>query len=219
LLKTENFGSLWVQKTNESFNEIYSIFFINDLLGFAVGAGVNANIQKTVDGGETWTSQGFSGTLSSVFFVNENVGYIVGSSGIMRKTTDGGSNWSLLNTTTDNGLSDLFFINDSIGYVIGTNGTILKTPADTTSLSTSIINPSYNSSVNYFIIYPNPASNIIYSDMFSDAFYQIYDINGQLFSSGFSRNNSLNISNLTSGFYFIKVIKENKIFYTKFLKN
>ncbi len=65
------------------------------------------------------------------------------------------------------------------------------------------------------IIYPNPASDKLYIDAFtynpSDLSVQIADITGKtvLESGTLSQNQSINISSLESGFYFVKISGKN----------
>ena len=67
-------------------------------------------------------------TLQSVCFIDNNTGYAVGWLGTIIKTTDGGSNWSILNSGTLNYLSAVQFPLDAqTGYAVGNKGSILKT--------------------------------------------------------------------------------------------
>lgn len=80
---------------------------------------------------QSWTAS-TSGTVNyeGVFFTDSNTGYIVGhdGSGVIRKTTDGGLNWTTLTSGTSNALYAAHFSGSgSTGYVVGQNGTIRKT--------------------------------------------------------------------------------------------
>jgi hypothetical protein len=71
-----------------------SIYFINELTGWAMGAinsnGANGVIIKTTDGGNTWLNQECpsASTISNLFILDESTGWAVGD-GIF-KTSDGG---------------------------------------------------------------------------------------------------------------------------------
>lgn len=49
------------------------------------------------------------------------------SGGALRKSTDGGANWTTQTPGTSAMLFKLFFLNPSQGYVVGDLGTLLKT--------------------------------------------------------------------------------------------
>jgi photosystem II stability/assembly factor-like uncharacterized protein len=90
LYKTINGGEDWIDISLGSPEWIFSIYFTSENIGYATGWG--GEIDKTTDGGESWTNQYFgSNAFYSVFFTNENVGYVVGSYGTILKTTNGGS--------------------------------------------------------------------------------------------------------------------------------
>src|SRR5438552_6393544 len=54
LLKTIDGGALWIPKISGTNNNLCSVFFINANTGYAVGDYI---ILKTVNGGNSWTSQ------------------------------------------------------------------------------------------------------------------------------------------------------------------
>ncbi len=94
-------------------------FFISACLFLSILAGY---------GQWTWQNPLPQGNdLSSVFFVNNQVGYNVGDCGIIVKTTDGGTTWSILNSRTTSRLSSVCFTDANTGYAVGDYGTILKT--------------------------------------------------------------------------------------------
>ena len=71
--------------------------------------------------------------LLGVDFVNVNTGYAVGTAATIMKTTNGGTNWTILKGGVLDALQssvDLYsvsFLNSNTGYVTGEGGTILKT--------------------------------------------------------------------------------------------
>jgi photosystem II stability/assembly factor-like uncharacterized protein len=76
-----------------------------------------------------WTSKSNSITSNLVhdYFTSDNIGYICGAGGVIYKTTDGGTSFTLLNSGTTQSLYDVFFTDANTGYVIGDGNTILKT--------------------------------------------------------------------------------------------
>jgi len=73
-------------------------------------------------------------------------------------------------------------------------------------------------------IFPNPADNILYIkgisiDFRSRQFSEIYDVSGRKIKSNIIAGNSLNVSSLKPGVYFIRIIQNNaSIFSGRFLK-
>jgi photosystem II stability/assembly factor-like uncharacterized protein len=62
---------------------------------------------------------------SDIFFNSSTSGYLASSNGLY-KSTDGGINWTKLNSTTIN-WSNIFVTNDSKAFFVGQNGVISKT--------------------------------------------------------------------------------------------
>lgn len=65
--------------------------------------------------------------LNGLYFNDVNTGYVCGQLGKIYKTTNGGSNWQLLNTGTSINLLSIKFINQNTGICVGLNGIIIKT--------------------------------------------------------------------------------------------
>ena len=65
--------------------------------------------------------------LHSVQFVNQTTGYAVGDFGVILKTTDGGTSWSIQSSGISSNLYGLFFTEENTGTAIGGSGTILRT--------------------------------------------------------------------------------------------
>lgn len=56
---------------------------------------------------------------SSLFFLSETIGYTTTQEGKIYKTSDGGQNWTLLNSGTTVPLNTVVFLNETVGYVFG----------------------------------------------------------------------------------------------------
>src|ERR1035437_8466761 len=77
----------------------HSIFFINADTGFVAGEDTGKGvIQRTLDGGNTWTRVYISTTnlewVEDILFTDPANGVAVGVNGTVLTTADGGSNWS-----------------------------------------------------------------------------------------------------------------------------
>lgn len=68
-----------------------------------------------------WFSQtsGTYSNLTSVYFIDTNTGWTVSSSGLILKTTNGGSNWFSQSSGTTRPLNSMYFVNINTGYVVG----------------------------------------------------------------------------------------------------
>ena len=95
--------------------------------------------------------------MQSVVFTSANTGYIAGENGIILKTINGGTNWTVQTSATTNTLYSVYFTDANTGIAVGTNGVILKTinagvswlPKNST-ITTNLISVHFaNTSVGY----------------------------------------------------------------------
>ncbi len=116
IIKSTNGGDNWNTLNIGTLPSLRSIYFIDNLIGLAVGD--NGTIIKTIDGGINWT-QPISGTvnnLESIFFISPTSGYICGKD-IILKTTNGGDTWDIFPIA---GLfSSIYFTDLNTGYALG----------------------------------------------------------------------------------------------------
>ena len=78
---------------------------------------------------ETWTVQtsGTKANLTSISCTDANTCYAVGDSGVILKTTNGGTAWVKLASGVTGNLSSIQFVNANTGYAVGAGGKILRT--------------------------------------------------------------------------------------------
>ncbi|MDD2387883.1 MAG: T9SS type A sorting domain-containing protein [Bacteroidales bacterium] len=97
------------------------------------------------------------------------------------------------------------------------NGCSTDTYSTTIDISTSVCETNISSG-----IYPNPANSQLFINIenTSEFSYQIININGQLMQSGISIDNGtgIDISEMSSGVYFIKIKTSNESFINQFIK-
>jgi len=95
----------WDAQSSGISTDLHSVHFVDDDIGWAVGA--SGEILNTSDGGTTWTAQtsGTTSILRDVQFINSSTGIAVGNSSTFLKTINGGSTW----TAVTPGISDTIF--------------------------------------------------------------------------------------------------------------
>ncbi|HEY5123241.1 MAG TPA: T9SS type A sorting domain-containing protein [Ignavibacteria bacterium] len=167
ILKTTNGGLNWTEQYKDSLDNathIYSIQFINQNTGFAIGSKFYNNktkFFKTTDGGVNWDTVFYSnGKNKSLFFINQNTGWIGGfrdfDSSSISYTTDGGLNWTSQKNNYLNNVINIFFINNLTGWAaLAYSSNILRTTNGGVTFISEIngkLPVSYSLGQNY----PNP---------------------------------------------------------------
>jgi photosystem II stability/assembly factor-like uncharacterized protein len=131
ILKTIDGGRNWTRQSKSTFSPLFSCFFIDTKIGYAVGG--DGAIIKTTNGGDNWdvlvSYKQYS--LHSVFFTDSLTGYVCGGSWLlgrqMLKTVNGGIDWTYLNCGgTNMDLQSIYFSDKNTGFMVG-YGSILKT--------------------------------------------------------------------------------------------
>jgi photosystem II stability/assembly factor-like uncharacterized protein len=119
-------GTTWAQQTSNTANNLFSVHFVSETLGWAVGS--NNTILNTTNGGANWTAQtNQSGvTVSSylgVRFLDANTGWAGGGSAVVR-TTNGGANWTSQGPTQDGRFrNNLFTVSPTVAWIPANNAT------------------------------------------------------------------------------------------------
>lgn len=240
--KTTNGGESW-QRENNFFagytgnRTLYDCIPLNrDTVYVSLGY-YQTGIMRTTNGGQSWQyiynhfqTGGFPGSFYEIFFKD---GYLYAFNGAtdavscyMVRSSNGGFNFSHHTAYQLFGaMLDLFiFKNSSVGYICGESGYIGKLHSYTTNIKTqSEINVSSG-----YVISPNPAGNILKVTSSSireapnnNVSLKIFDVAGREVNSFILNNseNTLNISSLPRGIYFISISADGKeSFYKKFLK-
>jgi hypothetical protein len=91
--------------------------------------------------------------------------------------------------------------------------------ADTTPCGSGVfssVKPSENEVRQSLTIYPNPTSSVLnIQGINENSPYQIFDITGKLIISGSLSQESVQVSNLTTGLYFINIEGQSQRFIKK----
>jgi photosystem II stability/assembly factor-like uncharacterized protein len=94
IFKSDDNGLTWNQSTSTNPNFLYfnSLHFTSPTIGYAMGFGEFANIEKTTDGGDTWfpLETKITSGLNAACFFNDEEGLVFGDKGVMIRTTTGG---------------------------------------------------------------------------------------------------------------------------------
>jgi photosystem II stability/assembly factor-like uncharacterized protein len=145
IYKTTDSGQTWVKKNSGTTLHLFSVFFLDENVGFvssqAMGGCLDADcdkgsvLLKTTNGGDTWTKTFFpdyTRILSLKFFDALNGIAIIHTPDIpnsrdeyVATTSDGGINWNLLDLAIKPSYDKLFFI-DNLVFVAGENQKIFK---------------------------------------------------------------------------------------------
>lgn len=159
--------------------------------------------------------------LNTVFFVDSLTGYTGGTSGSIFKTTDGGFNWTRINSGITNEITKIHFISESTGFIIGTNGLIMK--IEDGSGSPSFTELDENPIISNFELYQNypnpfnPSTTIRYQIPESGIVtIKVYDLLGKEVSTlvndykaAGTHDVIFNAEELSSGIYFYSLQSGN----------
>ncbi|MBN1633451.1 MAG: carboxypeptidase regulatory-like domain-containing protein [Ignavibacteria bacterium] len=130
-----NAQSGWFNVTNPIYNiDLNRIQFTSVNTGYAIGpigTTFECYLFKTTNGGNNWDTSYINSWCFSLFFINDNTGYIVGANygtpGIIKKTTNGGLNWSIILEGLSTCYFTIFFVDQNTGYAGGKYNVVVKT--------------------------------------------------------------------------------------------
>jgi len=129
LLMSKDRGANWEAGTlrRPPDSTLLRMSFANDRLGWAVGE--SGTIQRTIDGGATWTLQDASTRklLYDVAAIDDNHAWVVGAVGTILRTVDGGRNWDEQSSGVNEALRAVHFVDPQRGWAVGAKGTIIST--------------------------------------------------------------------------------------------
>jgi photosystem II stability/assembly factor-like uncharacterized protein len=130
IFKTTNGGVNWNLKLAGVTDYLSDQQWMDSATGYV--SGNNLLILKTTNMGENWNTihflPGSYTNITSIAFTSLDTGYHVRSYSQSKiyKTTNGGYNWLMQNTTYTNNLREIYFLNKDTGFAIGDN-IILRT--------------------------------------------------------------------------------------------
>ncbi len=127
ILKTTDGGLTWIKlkEPNSTSSFIYRVAFATENTGWFISGN---QIYYTSNGGVTWALQHSApNSLNDIKIIDATNAWVVGYNGLIVKTTNGGSSWSIANANTTQELRTIEAANTSTIWVAGANGTMLKT--------------------------------------------------------------------------------------------
>ena len=138
IYKSSDGGENWTQIADLDVASLYTIYFLNDQMGYTAGDG--GKIYKCLDGSANWVLVDSVGDdrLHAIDFLDNNTGFVVGYNGILGKTIDGGNSWDVIDTlavindSTFDELWDIEFVSSIEGWIgagnsVGANGAFYHT--------------------------------------------------------------------------------------------
>ena len=206
------------------------ILIANTLSGTTAGSTVTARtLYKTSNGGVTWTSSG-AYTQPYTF----NLCYIPGTTilvgnGATTGTTpvqstgyslDNGSTWTQYDSGTQR--TSIAFLNPNLGWAGGFSNADPLVVAGVFKFTGTLAAPGFGSAPK-FKVYPNPATSVvtIATPDVDTAKLSVTDISGKIVMTKSLNGieNTVDISNLSTGAYFFEVSSNNKKEVVKILKD
>lgn len=145
IYKTVNSGESWQKQNSETTLHLFSVYFLNEEVGFVSGQAMSGCIDndcdkgsvflKTTNGGETWTKKFFENyvNIKSLHFFTESKGLALiytpdvpnSKDCYIAKTEDGGDNWRFINLAI-NPAYDKFLCVNNVVFIAGENQKIYK---------------------------------------------------------------------------------------------
>jgi photosystem II stability/assembly factor-like uncharacterized protein len=219
IVKTTDGGISWAEYNDGNFWILFDIFFVNSNVGFACGSG--GAFLKTTDGGESWIdlTQNF-GTFMSVYFVDEDNGYMCGDNCSFYQTSNGGHNWTSIDYLSCIGYGTIFFTDELTGYIVGEDGRIFKTTNGGLVSAKENVKPESG-----YSLFPNPANAAITINSAKNATgvevnITVLNCNGMQVMHRIFKDLPirLDVSNLASGIYFVRIETSESVETKKMVK-
>lgn len=215
IISSSDAGATWEVRTLNVTNTFSAITKKNNSTAAFVGTGgVYSTFSATSLTATNPTKIDVNGDwLKDIHIINYN-GYertfATGVSSSINLTNPGWKTWDLDSVNNVNGIG---FFDDTLGIACGLNGKIYKTLSAGMPVSQQEIEKVQ------IKLYPNPTSDIVYlpSNLIGLKLV-LYTSNGRIVKSEQITNSTIDLSNLNSGLYFIKVLSDTRIYSARVIK-
>ncbi|HAS40779.1 MAG TPA: hypothetical protein DCS93_09885 [Microscillaceae bacterium] len=121
-----NVDSYWADQNSGTNQNLQSVFFVDDQIGYAAGDGIlSSTLLKTTNGGATWTSLPTNintGEVLNIYFTGASAGWVKTQTGL-HQTTDGGVTWTKRLDFSHSNQGGVTFKNATIGIASGSHHT------------------------------------------------------------------------------------------------
>jgi photosystem II stability/assembly factor-like uncharacterized protein len=133
--RTNDCGDTWIDQSIDTYFEVLQGLFLDPDTGWIAVSSDQQDawgyIYKTNNGGYTWDQQYFdqNSSIIDLSFINHDTGWALAfcnrqyptviQKNFFLKTTDSGTNWSLLDSIDQYGAERMQFLNDTLGYLAG----------------------------------------------------------------------------------------------------
>jgi photosystem II stability/assembly factor-like uncharacterized protein len=117
--------SQWTAQTSPTNLPLEAVHFFDSNIGLVAGS--HTLLYKTPDGGISWTSMG-NYPAHDLSFADATTGYAVSMIGeSIKKTTNGGTNWSAITPPTSSSYLGVFAASATLAFFINTEDKVLRT--------------------------------------------------------------------------------------------
>jgi photosystem II stability/assembly factor-like uncharacterized protein len=212
ILKTSDAGETWQTQSVASIQNINSMHFLNNQIGWIVGSG----LYKTTNGGATWQMLNipFLANFYSIHFSDEQNGVGVGANGSIFRTTNGGNSWVDKSFNILLPFWDVYFVSPQVGWVCGEEGWLIQTTNGGATWKNRSVNDfvgllgiQFTSNGKGFCMGTNGFSSKLYKSSVGDSVWQFAsNLQGNVLafhmvtdSSGYAVNSDGLIHNTTNG--------------------
>lgn len=225
---TTDGGATWNKRNTPIAGTFTSgVAFKDDkLTGIVASSSSLPNIARTTDAGVTWTSintgTGQSGYCGMKWVSGTNTCYLSadqGVTGVIKKSTNGGLNWTVMSTAGLTGVTHLDFYRSGTtvyGYAVTSSGAVLKVTDNVTAIEpvNSVVPGDFSLGQNYPNPF-NPSTKINFSvPQATHVSIKVFDASGREISelvNEFAQAGNYTVdfnasSQLTSGVYFYTML-------------
>ena len=172
----------------------------------------------TIDGGLTWNNRSNPlATINVLKAINDSTLIIGGNTlsgmGAVGISQNDGVSWSIDSIPGASEIERFFALDSSTFYLLDRSGYLFKN-----SMLTGI-KQSLNQ-IKKLSLYPIPAQNQLHFNLKNaqEFQFQVLDLNGRVVQEGRLESNTLNISTLKQGVFFLQLRNVEEVFSSKFIK-